>query len=324
MSLNLQGVYGRLGNLGVVDPKFDIAVSTAAGNKLNFIVVDNAQVATLCLNEIKKNKLGKVTFIILDKVDHYFEMKNIPNGAELLLKKIKINDSKFLPAFYFAVKDTLLVNDIDKATQVAFHSGKRHRVVTTGGSLIDTSGTMTGGGSSVKSGGMSLISEKEYQNIQNYSNEIDEKYNNLREEIQLMKSKLSNNNIDLLETEISKLKIDFETTLNQINTIEQQIIDIKSIQDEDHSFRINELNLIIEKNLEIQNIKSIEVKELNDSIKKLEQKIFDLIKNKKDKKNKEIKNIEDKLEEKRKLILKFNSKINLFKKIINKNEKNIK
>ncbi len=90
----------------------------------------------------------------------------------------------FATAFYFALRDTLVANDLDQATRIAYQvcvvpllscglylrpifgvimvamltvkGGKpRHRVVTLSGQLIDTSGTMSGGGAKPARGGMS-------------------------------------------------------------------------------------------------------------------------------------------------------------------------
>lgn len=56
-----------------------------------------------------------------------------------LFDLVKVKDSAILPAFYFALRDTLVANDLDQATRIAY--GKtRYRVVTLGGQLIDQSG----------------------------------------------------------------------------------------------------------------------------------------------------------------------------------------
>jgi structural maintenance of chromosome 4 len=51
-------------------------------------------------------------------------------------------DDKYRPAFYFALRDTLVADNLDKATAAAFgrdRSGRaQHRVVTKTGELIDT------------------------------------------------------------------------------------------------------------------------------------------------------------------------------------------
>lgn len=71
---------------------------------------------------------------------------------------IKIKDEKFLDAFYFGLRDTLVCENIDLATKIGYgqapYSNRRYRVVTLKGELIELSGTMSGGGRP-KTGGMS-------------------------------------------------------------------------------------------------------------------------------------------------------------------------
>ena len=42
LTLNCQGIIGRLGDLGAIDKKYDCAASTAGKGALNTIVVDTA------------------------------------------------------------------------------------------------------------------------------------------------------------------------------------------------------------------------------------------------------------------------------------------
>jgi structural maintenance of chromosome 4 len=44
------------------------------------------------------------------------------------------------------MKDTLVASDIKEATNIAFNTGKPHRVVTLKGEMIEMSGVMSGGG----------------------------------------------------------------------------------------------------------------------------------------------------------------------------------
>ena len=58
--------YGRLGSLGAIDDKYDCAITTACG-ALNFLVVDTVNTAQWCIDYLKKNNVGRVTCICLDK-----------------------------------------------------------------------------------------------------------------------------------------------------------------------------------------------------------------------------------------------------------------
>ena len=48
-------------------------------------------------------------------------------------------------AFYHVLHDTLVANDMEQASRIAY-GAKRYRVVTLDGGLIETSGAMAGGG----------------------------------------------------------------------------------------------------------------------------------------------------------------------------------
>jgi structural maintenance of chromosome 4 len=64
-------------------------------------------------------------------------------------------EPKFAPAFFKGVGNTLVADDLEQANRIAFGGQRRWRVVTLSGQLIDSSGTMSGGGNHVAKGGMS-------------------------------------------------------------------------------------------------------------------------------------------------------------------------
>ena len=47
------GIHGRLGDLGTIDDKYDVAITTACG-ALNHIVVENTAVAQYCCDLLRK------------------------------------------------------------------------------------------------------------------------------------------------------------------------------------------------------------------------------------------------------------------------------
>jgi len=50
-----------------------------------------------------------------------------------------VEDERVRPAFYFALRDTLVANDLDQATRIAYGQ-QRFRVVTLDGQLIELAG----------------------------------------------------------------------------------------------------------------------------------------------------------------------------------------
>ncbi|XP_077204669.1 structural maintenance of chromosomes protein 4 isoform X1 [Paroedura picta] len=150
------GIYGRLGDLGAIDEKYDVAISSSCG-ALDHIVVDTIDTAQKCVNFLKKQNIGVATFIGLDKMAVWEKSMNTvqtPENVPRLFDMIKVKDEKIRQAFYFALRDTLVANNLDQATRVAFQKDKRWRVVTLQGQIIEQSGTMTGGGGKVVKGRM--------------------------------------------------------------------------------------------------------------------------------------------------------------------------
>ena len=71
----IPGILGRLGDLGGIDPKYDVAISTCCG-RLQNIVVEDVNTAQQCIQFLKTNNLGHATFIALDKMERYKQNAN--------------------------------------------------------------------------------------------------------------------------------------------------------------------------------------------------------------------------------------------------------
>ena len=147
---------GRLGSLGTIPDKYDVAVSTACG-ALNNLVVDTVEQGQGCIEYLRKQNVGRASFMVLEKLNQSNGLDKIatPENVPRLFDLIKPKEPRFAPAFYKGVGNTLVANDLDQANRIAFGGQKRWRVVTLSGQLIDASGTMSGGGNHVSRGGMS-------------------------------------------------------------------------------------------------------------------------------------------------------------------------
>lgn len=76
-----------------------------------------------------------------------------PENAPRLFDLIRIEDQRLRGVFYFALRDTLVARDLDQATRISY-GARRWRVVSERGDVIETSGTMSGGGRTAFSGKM--------------------------------------------------------------------------------------------------------------------------------------------------------------------------
>mmetsp|Transcript_40140 Transcript_40140/g.83997 ORF Transcript_40140/g.83997 Transcript_40140/m.83997 type:complete len:1377 (+) Transcript_40140:128-4258(+) len=155
------GVMGRLGDLATIEEKYDVAVSTACG-MLDHIVVQTTAGTQKCLEFLRKHNLGRASFVPLDKMKKGAHDRAVetPEGAPRLFDLINPGHISITPALFLAVGNTLVAPDLETATRWAYDFGKRWRVVTSDGKLIETSGTMSGGGKSVQKGKMKLSNGK--------------------------------------------------------------------------------------------------------------------------------------------------------------------
>ncbi|CAG9467372.1 unnamed protein product [Pedinophyceae sp. YPF-701] len=157
----VRGIYGRLGDLGSIDAKYDVAVSTACGG-LDWVVVDTAETAQRCVEYLRKHNIGVATFLILEKQRHLTkaagERVETPEGVPRLYDLVHVSAPELRPAFYYALRDTIVTETLDQAARIAYAPGNKRfrRAVTLGGELIADSGAMTGGGAKPRGGRMAL------------------------------------------------------------------------------------------------------------------------------------------------------------------------
>ena len=145
---------GRLGDLGTIDDKYDVAITTACG-ALNNLVVDTVEQGQGCIEHLRRGNVGRASFMVLEKLPQRdLSPIETPENVPRLFDLIKPREAKFAPAFYKAIMNTLVADNLEQAQRIGFGK-KRWRVVTLAGQLIDPSGTMSGGGARVSRGGMS-------------------------------------------------------------------------------------------------------------------------------------------------------------------------
>lgn len=63
-----------------------------------------------------------------------------PENTPRLFDLVKVKDEEIRQAFYFALRDTLVADNLDQATRVAYRKDRRWRVVTLQGQIIEQSG----------------------------------------------------------------------------------------------------------------------------------------------------------------------------------------
>ncbi|EGR34361.1 SMC4 structural maintenance of chromosomes 4, putative [Ichthyophthirius multifiliis] len=243
----LNGILGRLGDLGTIHEQYDIAITTACP-QLDNIIVERYEDAQIAVQFLRNEKIGKASFIALDKIEYNRnEMERqfqAPQGSLRLFDLINVKESRLRVAFYFAIRNTLLCEDIEMATQIGY-GRQRHRVVTKKGELIESSGVMSGGGNPRK-GGMSnklkiQISNEELIRFQEEYNQNQNDLKQLRERMGQSQSDIQRleNDLKFVEKEIENKKFDLKLCEEQLEagkkkvaTLQKQVKPIQNNQKE--------------------------------------------------------------------------------------------
>ncbi|KAI8743640.1 structural maintenance of chromosomes protein 4 [Biomphalaria glabrata] len=227
----LPGIYGRLGDLGGIDGKYDVAISTACGS-LDHIVVDTIDTGKRCIEFLKQNNVGHGQFILLDKMEKWRKdtTKKIitPENVPRLFDLIQVKDEIVKTCFYFALRDTLVAADINQATRIAYGK-QRYRVVTLKGELIEMTGAMSGGGNTVCKGkmGSAAVSDVDPKDVAEMEKTL-EQLNGESATLRQRKFKLEDTiaqqekDLTILKHDLKKFTIELQGLKEQISALRKQ------------------------------------------------------------------------------------------------------
>jgi structural maintenance of chromosome 4 len=280
----IDGFYGRLGNLGAIDQKYDVAISTACP-ALDNLVVDSVEVGQQCIEYLRKNNLGRANFICLDRLpQRNLSPIQTPEDCPRLFDLITSKHERFRPAFFSVLQNTLVAEHLQQANRVAY-GAQRWRVVTLDGQLIDKSGTMSGGGTRVTKGGMSskLAAEVTKDQVARLEGDRDmleqtfEGFQRQQRELESSRQELSEQ-IPRLETQAQKLDLEIGSLDRNIADGRRRIQELNAEQQTKNSdkTRMKELEKsIVASKAEISKL-HLSMKGIEEEIKALQDKIMEI------------------------------------------------
>lgn len=202
----LPGVFGTVRELIKYDDAYSQAVKSAAGGRLNAVVVDSDETAERCLDILKREKGGRLTFLPLNKMvtgrprGKAIMVKNSGQSEGYLFEKVSTQE-KYNSVIWYVFQDTLLMKDVRTARM---HMGGV-RLVTLDGDIFESSGAITGGYS-----GHSASGADSQEKISRMSSRINE----INAQLELINSELKDLNAefdDLTEKLKSESKTEGQT-----------------------------------------------------------------------------------------------------------------
>ncbi len=327
LKANIDGVHSSLMNLGSVDDEYATALEVAMGARMRNIVVDDADVAKICIEMLKTNRAGTTTFIPLDKIKPAPRSLNLPKDKGVIDFAINLIDfdDEYIDAFYLALGDTLIVEDYEVAKKLI---GK-YRTVTLSGELFDKSGAITGGDRR-KVGGMKFASssENELNKCIEHLAVLQKEWNDLNDKREAIETRQARIRQDYsnAQTTCSSAKIELKNLIRQSEEADGKIEKFK----QDIATAEPEI-VSATKKLDAMEIQRVE---LNDKMLVLQDKIAEInakmsegelkkLKEKTDEVEQRIKTIESKIQFKNNEIVQQNQQIEFQNTVIHDNEERI-
>jgi chromosome segregation protein len=145
---DLPGVCGLVAQLGRVDPRYQLALETAAGARLGNLVVEDDAIAAAGIELLKQRRAGRATFLPLNKLQRGRnlsgqELRSLHGCIDFALNLVDF-DRRYFDVFAYVFGSTVVFETLGDARR---HLGD-YRIVTLDGELLETSGAMTGGSTS--------------------------------------------------------------------------------------------------------------------------------------------------------------------------------
>ncbi|MBQ8063778.1 MAG: chromosome segregation protein SMC, partial [Clostridia bacterium] len=172
----LRGIHGPLSQLITVPDQYSVAVETALGAAVQFLVVDNENNAKQAITYLKNAKGGRATFLPISAIRGRTLQEN---GLEDCFGYIDIAsnlvkaDRKYSDIIAAQLARTVVVEDMDAAVAIGRKYKNRFKIVTLDGQVINAGGSMTGG-SRVKNAGL-MARSGEIENLKKEAQKLAEK-----------------------------------------------------------------------------------------------------------------------------------------------------
>ena len=217
-----KGVIGVVANLIKVDKKFEKAIEMALGSNLQNIVVDKEETAKKLIDYLKRNRLGRATFLPCtairgNKLKISYHDSNEKGIVGVAVDLIDF-DKRYMNIFEYLMGRTLIVENMDWGIAISKKYKNSFKIVTLDGNILNPGGSITGG--SVSNAPTNILVRKM-------------KLDELVKDIDVLKEekKSLENNIWKLKSLNDKEEADLEDLNEKIKTMNIEIIQMKNEED---------------------------------------------------------------------------------------------
>lgn len=228
---------GVLIDLIQVPKDYILAIETALGAQAQYIIMREHQAAQEAIQFLKKNRLGRATFLPLDRLSvplRTEEEERLPSQYEACLgwADTLIDYPKEIHlAIQQGLGKTLVAKNLSDATVLAKAIGYRYRIISLEGDVISRGGAMTGGAVKKKNQTSLLQQKEELQEVIKALQTLDQDVQFFEEEeqtyqlkIQKIQEQLMNiqEQMNQIDSDLYQVTLDEQSLIAQVKELEQK------------------------------------------------------------------------------------------------------
>lgn len=262
MSLSNQNpdIIGVFGDLIKNDQEYDLAISTALGSALQFIVTKDDLQARLAIKFLRDNKAGRATFLPLETM----EPRSLREEHEILCPTLDgylgvvsdfvSSDKKIENVILNQLGNVILADNIDHASEISKATYARYKVVTLDGNIVNVGGSLTGGSANKQQS--SIIQKRELEKVKEHLKELENKLAKEKNELNSLENESKEISHTLLQKQMSyaKLEVVVQNKKEELIVAKGEYEDLSHQNVELEDFKSGKINnqLVIELNEAIQ------------------------------------------------------------------------
>ena len=143
-------IKGLIADVVSCGQEYEVAIETAFGGAMQNVITGTREDARELIEYLKRTRSGQVTFLPIDALKPRYENDQIKSavrdrGAIGYAIDLVEYDKQFENVIHNLLGNTLIVDNIQNATQIARRYPRAFKIVTLDGDLISVNGSMTGG-----------------------------------------------------------------------------------------------------------------------------------------------------------------------------------
>ncbi|MCD8005158.1 MAG: chromosome segregation protein SMC [Oscillospiraceae bacterium] len=165
----LKGIHGPVAGLLHVPDRYAVAIETALGGAMQHIVVESDESGKAAIEYLKRRDAGRATFLPVPSMrpSEFRDMKAAEEPGILGIADQLIQfDRRYQRVFSNLLGRVVIAENLNRAVAVARKYGRRFKIVTLDGQVLNVGGSMTGGSASKSAGILSRANELERLNRQ--------------------------------------------------------------------------------------------------------------------------------------------------------------